>query len=132
MADLTAIILTRNEEKNLEACIRSVEGFCSRICVVDSQSEDGTVELAKRLGADVYEHPFSYYADQFNWGIDNCGITTRWILRLDADERFTPEFVAADVAIHVNRAGAHGPKSPLMVERETRVLELMRAEGVCP
>jgi glycosyltransferase involved in cell wall biosynthesis len=91
MADLTAIILTRNEEKNIEECIRSVQDFCSRICVVDSFSTDQTVSLAENLGADVYQHTFSYYADQFNWGIDHCSITTGWILRLDADERFTPE-----------------------------------------
>ena len=91
MADLTAIILTRNEEKNLEACIRSVQGFCKRICVVDSFSTDQTVQIAEKLGADVFQRAFSFYADQFNWGIDHCGITTKWILRLDADERFTPE-----------------------------------------
>ena len=49
----------------------------------------------------------------------------------EADERFTPEFVAAENAIRVNRAGSHGPKSPLMIERESLVLERLLAEGVC-
>lgn len=89
MANLTAIILTKNEEQNIVKCINSIKGFASRIIVIDSGSTDNTVSLAKQLGADVYFHPFENYARQFNWGIDNTGITTKWTLRLDADERFT-------------------------------------------
>ena len=47
-------------------------------------------EIAKELGADIYVHPFENYARQFNWGIDNTNITTKWTFRLDADERLTP------------------------------------------
>jgi glycosyltransferase involved in cell wall biosynthesis len=91
MVDLTTIILTKNESKNIVACLESIKGFGKRIVVVDSGSTDDTVELAKMQGADVYYNKFEYYAKQFNWGIDNTNITTKWILRLDADERFTPE-----------------------------------------
>ena len=90
MTDLTAIILTKDEEKNIAKCIKSIKGFAKRIVVVDSGSTDRTAAIAKKLGADVYVHPFENYARQFNWGIDNTGISTRWTLRLDADERFTP------------------------------------------
>lgn len=91
MADVTFIILTKDEEINIGDCIRSVEGFAERIVVVDSGSNDKTVEIAKNLGADVYSHPFENYARQFNWGIDNTDITTKWTFRLDADERLTPK-----------------------------------------
>ena len=91
MADLTAIILTKNEEKNIGECINSIKGFAKRIVVVDSGSDDNTIEIAKKIGADVYIHKFENYSRQFNWGIDNTGIETLWTLRLDADERFTPE-----------------------------------------
>ena len=94
MADMTAIVLTRNEEKNIERCLRSVRGLCSRLVVVDCGSTDQTVELAKANGAEVYEHPFEYYARQFNWGLDNCAIDTRWVIRIDADEQFPPELCA--------------------------------------
>ena len=90
MVDLTAIVLTKNEEKNIVDCIKSLHGFAKRVVVVDSGSTDSTVELAKELGVDIYVHPFENYARQFNWGIENTGINTKWILRLDADERFTP------------------------------------------
>ena len=89
MADITAIVLTKNEEKNIVDCIKSLDGFAKRVVVVDSGSTDATVALAKELGADIYVHPFENYARQFNWGIENTKIDTKWILRLDADERFT-------------------------------------------
>lgn len=88
MADVTAIILTKNEEKNLPDCLRSIEGFAARRVVVDSGSTDRTVAVARQLGAEVYVHPFENYARQFNWGVENARVRTRWILRIDADERF--------------------------------------------
>ena len=94
MADMTAIVLTRNEEKNIERCLQSVKGLCSRMVVVDCGSTDRTVALARENSAEVYTHEFEYYARQFNWGLDNCGIDTRWVIRIDADEQFPPELCA--------------------------------------
>lgn len=90
--DMTAIILTKNEEMNIERCINSIKGWIKRIVVVDSGSTDKTVELAERLGAEIYHHePFINYAKQFNWAIDNINIETKWVFRFDADECVTPE-----------------------------------------
>lgn len=89
--DVTFIILTKNEEVNLPDCLESIKGFAKRIVIVDSGSTDGTEKIAKLYGADFYSHPFENYARQFNWGIDNTNITTKWTFRLDADERLTPE-----------------------------------------
>lgn len=91
MADLTAIILTMNEEPNIEPCIKSIKMLAARIIVIDSGSDDNTVSIAKSLGAEVYYHKFECYAAQFNWGLDNLGIVSKWVLRIDADERFTAE-----------------------------------------
>ena len=90
-SDITVIILTKNEETNLPDCIKSLEGFAKRVVVVDSFSDDRTEEIAKSFGADFYQNKFINYAKQFNWGIDNTGIDTKWTMRLDADERLTPE-----------------------------------------
>ncbi len=89
MADLTAIILTLNEEKNMKECIESIKTLAKRIVVVDSFSTDATVEIAKELGAEVIEHEFVNQAQQFIYAIETLNIDTKWILRLDADERFT-------------------------------------------
>ena len=94
MADVTIIVLTKNEEINLPDCLASVKGFAKRVVVVDSGSTDRTEEIAREGGADFYVHKFENYARQFNWGIDNTEIDTKWSFRLDADERLTPELCA--------------------------------------
>ncbi|MCC8173787.1 MAG: glycosyltransferase family 2 protein [Odoribacter sp.] len=92
MTDITAIILTKNEEVNIERCINSIKNLVDRIVVVDSGSTDQTVEIAKGLGAEILHHePFLHYANQFNWALDNSNIRTKWVYRIDADEVVTPE-----------------------------------------
>lgn len=90
MADVTVLILTKNEEVNLPDCLKSIKNFAKRIVVVDSGSTDNTAKIARDYGADFYVHPFENYARQFNWGLDNTDINTKWTFRLDADERLTP------------------------------------------
>ena len=61
MTDITAIILTKNEEVNIERCIKSLSGVADRICVVDSGSTDKTIEIAESLGAEIFHHePFNH------------------------------------------------------------------------
>lgn len=91
MADLTVVILTKNEEMNLEKCINSIKKTASRIIVVDSYSTDNTVEIAKKLGAEVFEHSFRNHSDQFNWALVNTNIHSTWVMKLDADEYLLPE-----------------------------------------
>jgi glycosyltransferase involved in cell wall biosynthesis len=86
MADLTTIILTFDEEKNIANAINSVKNLSKRIVVVDSYSTDKTVEIAESLGAEVIQHPFENQAKQFIYAINNLTINTQWIMRLDADE----------------------------------------------
>lgn len=92
MTDITAIILTKNEELNIERCITSIQDVADRIVVVDSGSSDKTTDIAQQLGAEVYYHePFEHYAKQFNWALDNVDVKTKWVYRIDADEVVTPE-----------------------------------------
>jgi len=91
MADLTVLILTYNEEKNIERCIKEVKSIAKRIVVVDSGSTDKTIEIAEAMGAEILSHPWKNYATQYNWGIQNANIQTKWIFRLDADEFLTKE-----------------------------------------
>lgn len=91
MVDLTVVILTKNEEKNLRKCIESFKGIPKRIIVVDSYSTDNTVELAKSMGAEVVEHKFENHAVQFNWALENLHIDTEWVSKMDADEEWLPE-----------------------------------------
>ena len=83
---LTAIVLAHNEEIHIERCIGSLKDCAGRVVVIDSHSTDRTVELARKLGADIYQRPFRNYADQFNWALEHCAITSDWVMRIDADE----------------------------------------------
>ncbi len=96
MADITAIILTKNEEVNIEKCIRSIKPIVKRIVVVDSGSTDGTVQLAKDLGAEILVNVFEPFVQskQFLYAMDNIDINTKWVFRIDADEELTKESAA--------------------------------------
>lgn len=84
--DITVVILTFNESKHIERCINSLKSVVKRIVIVDSYSTDDTTDICKRLGAEVYQNKWKNYANQFQWGLDNCNIDTRWSMRMDADE----------------------------------------------
>ena len=90
---LSVIILTYNEEANLPICLASLKALDADIFIVDSGSKDKTVEIALDAGCHVVEHPFENQAQQLNWALENLAIATPWIMRLDADERLTPELV---------------------------------------
>lgn len=83
---LAAVVLTKNESKHIERCLRSLISVVDDIVVVDCYSTDNTVEMAKTLGARVIQHPWKNYATQLNFGIYECGISADWIWRIDADE----------------------------------------------
>jgi glycosyltransferase involved in cell wall biosynthesis len=90
---LSVVVLTYNEEANIERCLGSVRGLVQESFVVDSGSTDRTVELAEASGAVVVEHPFVNQAQQMNWALDNLPLRTDWVIRLDADEWARPELV---------------------------------------
>lgn len=87
--DLTVIILTKNEEINIKDCIDSIKEIAKRIIVVDSYSEDKTIQIAKKMKAEVYQHVFETHARQFMYALEIANIDTKWVLKLDADERMT-------------------------------------------
>jgi glycosyltransferase involved in cell wall biosynthesis len=101
---VTVLLATRNEEANLEHTLASVHGWADQIFVLDSESEDATVEIARRY-ADVetlaYEHgriiPWI-----FQWGLDHLPIRNEWILLLEADQALCPE-LRAEIAATLAR-----------------------------
>ncbi len=91
---VTVIVLVKNESLHLSRLIRSFDADPSRFVIVDSGSTDGTAELARQLGADVYAHPFENHARQFNWALETIPVDTPWIMRMDGDEYLLPELAA--------------------------------------
>lgn len=90
---ISVVILTYNEVLHIERCIGSVRRVSDKIYVVDSYSTDGTQEIARRLGATVVEHDYVNQAQQMQWAIDNLGLDTEWVMRMDADEYLTDKLV---------------------------------------
>lgn len=89
---LSAIIITRNEERNLGDCLASLAGLVQQIVVVDSNSTDRTVEIAQQYGAIVAQPPdWPGFGPQKNRALDLAACD--WVLSIDADERLTPALV---------------------------------------
>jgi (heptosyl)LPS beta-1,4-glucosyltransferase len=88
MADLTVVVLTKDEEAYIGDCLESLK-WCPQVVVLDSFSSDQTVEIARQRGTRVAQRNFINFADQRNAGIDL--VDSEWIFFVDADERVTPE-----------------------------------------
>src|SRR5215813_8857753 len=116
-AQLTFIVLTRNEENNLPACLESVFGWVKDIFVVDSGSTDSTLTIAEEYGAQVVAHRFEGHSKQWNWALHNLPITTEWVLGLDADQRVTPE-LAQEITDFVNGRGSDGADGCFIKRRQ--------------
>lgn len=85
---LSVAIITKNEEQNIHACLQSV-AFAHQIVVVDSGSDDATLEIAAAFGCDIYHESWHGFGPQKQLAIDKCGQS--WVLVLDADERIPSE-----------------------------------------
>jgi len=88
---ISVIILTYNEEKNIEACLKSLDGWVKEIFVVDSYSSDRTLDIVGNYTDNVFQHSFENYSKQRNWALKNLPIETKWVLNLDSDHRVSPE-----------------------------------------
>jgi glycosyltransferase involved in cell wall biosynthesis len=93
MHQLTAVIITYNEEQNIERCIQSLTGVADEIIVLDSYSTDQTAEIARSLGAIVHQEKFRGYIGQKNLAIQLASYN--YVLSLDADEALDPVLAAS-------------------------------------
>ena len=99
MTTVSVVVITRNEERNIERCLKSVAWAAEHI-VVDAHSVDKTAALAMQFGARVYERDWPGYAAQKNFGISQA--TQPWVLSLDADEEVTPA-LADEIAARLSQ-----------------------------
>ena len=73
--NITALVLTYNEEIHIERCLRSILPLTQQIVVVDSLSTDNTVKLARSLGAQVLERAWeNNHSTQVNWALDQLRV----------------------------------------------------------
>lgn len=95
--DLTIVIPTKNEEKNLPGCLNSIgKDFAKEVVLVDSNSTDRTREIAENFGVTYINFQWNgQFPKKRNWYLRNHPPITRWVLFLDADEYLTEEFKIA-------------------------------------
>lgn len=88
---VSVIIPVYNEKRNLQRCLSSVK-WADEVFVVDSQSTDGTAEVAEREGAEVVQFYFNgNWPKKKNWALENLDMRNEWVFLLDADEKLPPE-----------------------------------------
>ncbi len=118
MPELVGVILTRDEEDNVEACIDSLR-WTDGVIVFDSFSTDRTVELARAAGARVFQHAFEHYGAQRGAALEAA--EAEWVFFVDADERVTPA-LAAEVREKVKgpQRGWWAPRHNYIFGRLTR------------
>ncbi len=117
MNKITGTIITLNEEKNIAACIKSLQVVCDEIIVVDSESKDRTVEIAKDLGAIVIIQPYLGDGPQKLFAAKQA--KNNWILCLDADERIDDELATSIQQLDLNTS----PYDAYFINRKTYIGE---------
>ena len=114
-------------EDPVQAVIRETLEEAGLTVIPDSVREYGLVRRVQKSPGDPTER---FLQENFYYLCEaEPGRTAQKLDGYEAEERFTPEFVEPETVIRVNRTGAHGPKDPMMLEREARVLELLLEEG---
>lgn len=107
---ITAVVLTKNEEKNIAKCLATLR-FCGEVIVVDEYSTDRTVEIARRYGARVFQrHLKEDFAAQRNFGLSKA--KGDWVLFVDSDERVT-----AALAAEIKKQIAGAPSVGFYIKR---------------
>lgn len=93
MAGLSAVVITLNEEANIQACLAPLLLVADEVLVVDSHSTDRTREIAQQMGARVIETDWLGYSQTKNFA--NAQAKHDWILSVDADERLSPNLITS-------------------------------------
>ncbi len=110
MPAISACIISFNEEKKIEDCLKSLQGVVDEIIVVDSLSTDNTVAIAEKYTDKIFHQKFLGHIEQKNLAVEKAG--NDWILSLDCDERLSDELKASILAIKDNLDNADAWRMP--------------------
>ncbi len=89
---ISVVVITKNEEANIDMCLGSVYGWADEIVIVDDESKDRTVELAQKYASKVFHRKMDNEGIHRNWSYAQA--KNEWVLSLDADEYVTEELKA--------------------------------------
>jgi glycosyltransferase involved in cell wall biosynthesis len=105
---ISVVVITKNEEKEIESFIQSARQVSNDIVVVDAESTDDTVKIAKSLGVKTYIHPWQGYGNNKNYGSSKA--MHSWILSLDADERISYEMAETINNLNLDKSSVYSFK----------------------
>jgi glycosyltransferase involved in cell wall biosynthesis len=87
IAPVAVIMISLNEDHNLQAVLSNLRGWAQEVFLVDSFSKDTTVNVALQHGVHVVQRQFRGFGDQWNFAISKLPIAAPWTMKLDPDER---------------------------------------------
>ncbi|RUQ32316.1 MAG: glycosyltransferase family 2 protein [Candidatus Competibacteraceae bacterium] len=93
-APVAVVMISLNEAHNMEAVLQNLAGWAQEVFLVDSYSQDDTVDIALRHGVHVVQRRFRGFGDQWNFALEHLPITAPWTMKLDPDERLSDELKA--------------------------------------
>lgn len=88
-APLAIVVISLNEGHNLREVLQNLQGFAQEVFLVDSCSQDDTIDIALQYGVHVVQRRFRGFGDQWNFALTKLPITAPWTMKLDPDERIT-------------------------------------------
>lgn len=97
---MTVLIPTRNEERNLARTLEAIGGLADQVLVIDSESSDATLDIARAGGAEIHRLPYDHgriIPWIFQWALENLPIRNEWVLLLEADQALS-EGLKAEIA----------------------------------
>lgn len=108
MEKISGVIITYNEEKRIEHCLKSLVPFCDEIVLVDSFSTDQTLEIASKYTSKIYQRKFDTYVAQKGYATSLA--ENKWVFWIDADERVSDELIQAILQLKRDGFKADGYK----------------------
>ena len=90
IAPVAVVMISLNEEHNLEEVFKNLKGWAQEVFLVDSYSKDKTIDIALKHGVNVVQRKFKNFGDQWNFAL-TLPISAQWTMKLDPDERISKE-----------------------------------------
>lgn len=91
VAPIAVVLITLNEAHNLEEALENIKHWAQEVFIVDSFSDDNTVDIALRHGVHIVQRSFKGFGDQWNFALNRLPIAANWTMKLDPDERLSKE-----------------------------------------
>lgn len=128
-APVAVVMIALNEEHHLREALENLKGWAQEVFLVDSYSTDQTVDIALEYGIQIVQRRFRGFGDQWNFALENLPIQADWTMKLDPDERLTPQ-LKREIIDATNRSEHTGYTIPIhlnfMGRRLPHVLRLVR------